>query len=245
MTAPYYQDDLVTLYHGDCLEHPEWWTGADVLVTDPPYGIGYKVGRMNGTTKTARLRSEHWMRDQGMRFVSNDSDTTARDDALKLWGERPAISFGHWRRPRPYRTVMRLLWVKTAPGTLMADAKRAPWITQDEEIYVLANSASEFAGDRVDSNVFVDPTQCLRLPSQRLGHPTAKPDGLMQWLLKKCKAEWTIADPFAGSGSTLVAAKLLGRKAVGVELEERYCEVAARRLSQGVLEFDHIGTEEP
>ena len=132
---------------------------------------------------------------------------------------------------------MRLLWVKTAPGTLLATAEKSPWITQDEEIYVLANTASEFANVHVDSNVIVDPNPCLRLNSQRGGHPTAKPQGLMQLLLGKCRPEWMIADPFAGSGSTLVAAKQLGRKAIGVEMDERYCEIAARRLSQGVLDF--------
>ena len=236
MTAPYYSDENVTLYHGDCLEHPEWWTGADVLVTDPPYGIGYTAGRTTGATRADRLATSRFIAERGTQRIQSDEDVTARDGALSAWGERPALVFGHWRKPRPDRTVMRLLWIKNEPGTGLASAKDHPWITRDEEIYVLASTQSEFANGSVDRN-FIETRQLMSNVARHIDHPTPKPIGLMQWLLKKCKPEWVIADPFAGSGSTLVAAKALGRKAVGVELEERYCEVAARRLSQGVLDF--------
>jgi site-specific DNA-methyltransferase (adenine-specific) len=236
MTEPYYEDEYVTLYHGDCLEHPEWWTDADVLVTDPPYGIGYRSERTTGETRADRLAHARMLRESGQQRIKSDKDTTARDDALQLWGDRPAMVFGHWRKPRPERTVMRLLWIKNEPGTGLASADTIPWITRDEEIYVLANTGSEFTNGSVDVN-FIQTRQLMSNVARHVDHPTPKPIGLMEWLLGKCKPEWTIADPFAGSGSTLVAAKLLGRHAVGVELEEKYCEIAARRLSQGVLDF--------
>ena len=209
----YYQDDLVTLYHGDCLEHPEWWTGADVLVTDPPYGMAYQSG---------------WVRDRTDRAIAGDDTTGVRDAALHAWGNRPALIFGTWRaeRPRDARTL--LIWDK---GLVGMGALDLPWGPSHEEIYVLGTG---FVGKRGKSVLHIQ--GLTSTDPERFGHPTPKPVPLMETLIAHCPPG-CIADPFAGSGSTLVAAKLLGRKAVGVELEEKYCEIAARRLSQGVLDF--------
>ena len=103
---------------------------------------------------------------------------------------------------------------------------------QDEEIYVTGKGFLSTSPPK--RSVFVTREQ-RATEVMRIGHPTPKPLPLMEWLLEACPADWLIADPFAGSGSTLVAAKRLGRKAIGVELEEKYCEIAANRLSQGVL----------
>ena len=217
MTEPYYQDDYVTLYHGDCLEHPEWWTGADVLVTDPPYGVEFRSARRSENERHERIKG--------------DSSVAARDAALALW-DGPALVFGTWRAPRPEATEERLLWVKGDDPGNGGDLASMPWGRTDEEIYVIGRKRGLWQGPR-RSNVY-------RLPkvahANNPGHPTPKPVPLMEMLIGRCPTG-VVADPFAGSGSTLVAAKRLGCKAVGVELEEKYCEIAARRLSQEVLDL--------
>ena len=222
-TAPYYQDDLATLYHGDCLEHPEWWTCADVLVTDPPYGLNYSArkGGYRGNETQTRIRQA----------VASDDSLEARNRALDLWGVRPMIVFGTWKMPRPDRVDHRLIWWKQgqAPGPA-----NAAFMTQDEEIYV---SGRGFVRSSPPARSVFPTSEPRSVAVAQAGHPTPKPLALMEWLLNRCPPEWVIADPFTGSGSTLVAAKLLGRQAIGVELEERYCEIAARRLSQDVLDF--------
>lgn len=103
-----------------------------------------------------------------------------------------------------------------------------PWGNSDEEIYVLGKG---WAGKR-GSNVLTYPKPPV---GNRPDHPTPKPVPLMERLLEACSPEWVVIDPFAGSGSTLRAAKNLGRRAIGVEIEERYCEIVANRLSQETL----------
>lgn len=210
MSTPYYRDGLVTLYHGDCRAVTEW-IDADVLVTDPPYGIDYH----------SRRRRE---RDGS---IVGDLDTGVRDATLAMWGGRPALVFGTWRAPRPVGTHTRLIW--DTQGHLGMGDLAVPWKPSDQEIYVLG---SGFRGRR-DSNVLVCPPVWSTIGRV---HPHEKPVALLAALLAKCPPG-VVADPFAGSGSLGVAAKMLGRRAVLVEVDERYCEIAARRLAQDSLPF--------
>lgn len=218
---PYYEDDLVTLYHGDCLEAPEWLT-ADVLVTDPPYGMGYTgFGGRKGEPKQGA----------GRLGVAGDKSTEARDKALAEWGTKPALVFGRWNVQRPDGTKMRLIWDK-APCGFMGDLS-LPWGSAEEEIYVLGTG---FKGKR-EGNVIR--AQGYAAPdANRPDHPTPKPIGLMEVLIAKTVG--VIADPFAGSGATLIAARNLSRRAIGVEIDERYCEMIAKRLSQQAFDFEGI-----
>lgn len=211
---PYYEDEYVTLYHGDCRTLTEWMT-ADVLVTDPPYGMAYESNFNRDRRNTKKGRP-----------VAGDGDTSIRDDVLVRWGDRPALVFGRWNVPRPQGVHTRLVWDRVVHG--MGNLA-SPWGPSDEEIYVRGVG---FHGQRSGTVIRVP-----RLESgakDRPDHPTPKPVALMELLIAKCPGG-VIADPFAGSGATLVAAMLQGRRAIGVEVEERYCELVARRLSQGSL----------
>ena len=224
MITPYYQDDFVKLYHGDCLTEHREWLDADVLVTDPPYGMGYSG--FGGRKGEPRRRT-------GPLAIAGDLDPGIRDDVLAAWGGRPALVFGTWRIPRPPRTRQVIVWDKSANGPGMG-ALDVPWGPSHEEVYVLG---SGWVGKRGGSVYAVKPLTSG--DAGRPGHPTPKPIGLMERLISH--TEGTIADPFAGSGATLLAAKNLGRKAIGIELEERYCEITANRLSQDVLDFGGEG----
>jgi DNA modification methylase len=208
--TPYYDDGNCTIYHGDALD--VWaWRDADVLVTDPPYGIDYQSGHFG------RLP----------RSIANDKDTSARDWVLGMWAPRPALIFGTWRIERPVGTRQLLVW--DTKGALGMGALDLPWKPAHQEVYVIG---SGFSGRRTTDVLTYAPVQA-KAANGRV-HPHQKPVELMHALIAKCPPG-VVADPFMGSGSTLVAAKAQGRKAIGIELAERYCEIAAKRLAQEVL----------
>jgi site-specific DNA-methyltransferase (adenine-specific) len=220
VTIPYYADDLVTLYLGDCRE-VTGWLGADVLVTDPPYGRGW---RQRDTCTRRGWRSD------AHGGIANDASTGVRDSALTAWGDRPALIFGDLLLSPPSSTRQVLIYDKGASagftGALGGFRRNA------EAVYVAGPGWPSGLGGRSCVLTTLAPTGGNL--ARRYEHPHAKPVDVMETLIAACPPG-VIADPFAGSGSTLVAARNLGRKAIGVELDERYAEIAARRLAQGVL----------
>lgn len=212
---PYYQDEFVTLYHGDCFQRAELWAEADVLVTDPPYGIGWSIGESHQASSKAHAG------------IPNDHDTSARDKALAAFGDKPAIVFGSFRAPFPQDVLQTLIWKKPVDSGVFGT--KLGYRTDTELIFLLGEHEQRKAAR---SSVLESPGGMIRY---RSGHPHAKPVPILESLI-----EWTggvVADPFAGSGSTLLAAKNLRRHAIGFEVEEKYCRIAARRLAHDVLDF--------
>lgn len=222
----YYQDDLVTLYYGDCLDVTEW-LDADVVVTDPPYGRSWQSG--SGLTNS-------FGRGLGSKphsGIANDDSPDTRDAALKMWGDRPGVVFGDLLIPQPDSAVQCLIYAKASDAGIRG--ARAGFRRDAEAIYLTGPWPSAIGGitSILRSGSWVaGPTS----PASKYSHPHAKPIDLLEQLIGACPVG-AIADPFVGSGSTLVAARNLGRKAIGVELEERYCEIAARRLDQMIFDF--------
>jgi len=217
--TPYYADDSVTLYLGDCREVTEWLAG-DVLVTDPPYGIAWKHGALtipgHASTPAPGIR--------------NDNDTSVRDAALELFAPRPGVVFGSFDASRPAGTRHMLVWQKPNDAGLFGAMHG--WRRDVEAVWIIgqwpiapATRSSVIRSRDVGSQG----SYC-----KAWGHPHAKPVDLLRELIGLAPPG-VIVDPFAGSGSTLRAAKDLGRQAIGVELDERYCEIAARRCAQEVL----------
>jgi site-specific DNA-methyltransferase (adenine-specific) len=203
VAEPYYSDELVTIYHGDCRELlPS--IEADVIVTDPPYGTDDWGG--------------YGRRQLGLHTIANDSDASVRDAVLALWGDRPVLVFGSPRAPAPNGCWDVLVWDKQRPGL------GSPWRWQHELIFVRGGW----------SNKPGIPSVLRHTPLDNPAHVHEKPTLLMRRLMTGAPPG-TILDPFMGSGTTLVAAKSLNRHAIGIEIEERYCEIAAERCSQEVL----------
>jgi hypothetical protein len=223
MTAPYYDDGKVTLYLGDCREITEWLAAA-ILCMDPPYGIGWKRGSVKGDNPHAG--------------IANDEDTSVRDAALALWGDRPALVFGSFYAPQPADVRHVAVYRKPPDSGLIGSTTG---LRRDVEPIFLVGNWPKVAAKRSSLiatavGSLIGQTAARYRNDRGTGHPHTKPLDVMEQLIDACPPG-VIADPFAGSGSTLVAARNLGRRAIGVELEERYCEVVARRLAQDCLDF--------
>ena len=226
MIKPYYEEPGITIYHGDCREILPQLPKVDLMLTDPPYNIGL------GEKAHSKRQNGYGLHDDNLsgadylnligsviNFMSMSDLTviTPGNSNQKLW-------------PTPKWTMA---WIKTngvtrTPLTRGQKINHACW----EPILVYG-----VFDDPPHSDVISLP---IGLQQEAEGHPCPKPLKLFMKIISYTKSQ-TILDPFMGSGTTLRAAKDLGRKAIGIEIEEKYCEIAVKRLRQEVLNLtgDH------
>lgn len=212
LPSPYYQDESCTIYHADCREIIPYLPKVDLVVTDPPYGINHTSGHGASWSGTV---------------IAHDDSVAIRDAALSQLEGIPAVVFGTWKTPKPANVRSVLIFDK-GPAFGMGDLS-FPWKPSFEEIYIIGNG---FHGSR-DEGVIKGHIQ-VSWESKGRCHPNQKPLSLITYLLSKHSAS-VVLDPFMGSGTTLVAAKNDGRRAIGIELEEKYCQIAVDRLRQESL----------
>ncbi len=215
---PYYEQDGITIYHGDCREILPTTERIGLLLSDPPFGIGYvgtsKPQRVTGRPNAPRHLATERIRGDDAPF--DPSHLLGISDDVILWGahhfsDRLPVSHG-W-----------LVWDKLDGVT--------PSSFADAELAWHQNSNATRLFRYLWRGICQAGEKGKRL------HPNQKPVSLMRWCIDRSKATGVVCDPYLGSGAVLVAAKDLGRRAIGIEIEERYCEIAAQRLSQQVLDF--------
>ncbi len=220
---PYYEDESVTIYHADCRDVLPTLGPVDLVLTDPPYNTLSEDIALEGRAPLRRS------------FGAWDTDW---HPPLDQWAAvlRPGGSvraFSSDRLISEYRAGSlkprgTLVWVKDNP----APAPRPAYVQATEWIIWLQKEGAPatWNGDGYTLNVIYEPSAA---GAERTEHPTQKPLAVLRPLvLRHSDPDDTILDPFMGSGTTLRAAKDLGRKAIGIEIEERYCEIAAKRMSQ-------------
>lgn len=245
MTAmrPYYEDPQVTIYHGDCREVLPG-IRADLAVTSPPYNLMRKYSGDGANSVHAgglhRKLTDEWYDDE----MPEDEYQAWQQEVIDLTLEAsPCLCYNHKVRYQIGRAGAtrhpihwighRLLWVEIVwdqRGGVAFNSQRP--IPSDERIFVLGRPAAW-------NSIRVTTVWSIPATAQGVDHPCPFPVEVPARCIRMfTDPGMTVLDPFMGSGTTLLAAKNLGRKAIGIEIGERYCEIAAERCSQGVLPFD-------
>lgn len=208
MINPEILSDSVTLYEGDCLDVLPTLTGIDAVVTDPPYGLGDKWAGGGGGAKSSwkfnPTEAQSW--DGGIH--SSVSKLPEMSSHVLIWG-------GNYYPLPPSRCWF--LWDKCQPDTWTTAQAEMAWTNIDRPVRTFR--------------------MCQAVAHTEMGekyHPTQKPLSLMRWCIRMMRLpnSCTILDPFAGSGTTGVAAILEGRKAILIEKDPKYCDIIRRRIAE-------------
>ena len=225
---PYYEQDGITIYHGDCRDILAELSGVRLVVTDPPYVFGLastgqegKAGGWGDLMNNASFFSD--LLRQFRRLIGGNAGAIWM---FNSWRSFPVLARAAYEAQWPIRSL--LVWNKVWIGPGGHAGLRPSY-----EVVALWTEGPYTVTDRSTPDVW-DHLWSAHKPT---GHPAEKPEPLIRRMVEAGPTTGPVLDPFMGSGTTLVAAKNLGRQAIGIEIEERYCEIAAKRLSQGVLDL--------
>jgi site-specific DNA-methyltransferase (adenine-specific) len=255
MTAitPHYADDLVTLYRGDDLDVLPHLSDVDTVVTSPPYNqLGSRIpkggsGIMAGNGWLAEVAANGYADDR-----TEDEYATWQADVAAALAQavRPggALFYNHKVRYRSSRPLHPIDLVRSWPDwqlrqeivwdrrkSMVLNARMFP--PSDERIYWLVKPGADYTWNQSDGVKHLSVWQ-MPTPTDVPGHPCPFPEQLVtRCILATTKPGDLVLDPYAGSGTTLRVAKTLGRRAIGIEQREDYCDLAVRRLAQEVLDL--------
>jgi DNA modification methylase len=199
------------LWLGDCLEILPRLGFIGALVVDPPYGIKWKRG-----VNKARNSKPH-------AGIQNDHDTTVRDEVLAAFSDTPAVVFGSFYAKFPQKIKQILVWHKPPDSGLVGSVTG---FRRDAEPIFLVG---KWPVRTVEQSSVLRTMEGQAGTVTATGHPHTKPLELMKRLVRLTPGE-PILDCFMGSGTTLVACAKLGRKGIGIEIDEGYFDIACERV---------------
>ncbi len=219
--TPYYEQDGIVIYHGDCREVLDYIERPDLVLTDPPYIVS-RFGRHGAGDAMAGTDDGYWLLPsfvQTYRAMQKDAFCVS----FYSWRNADDMLYA-WRAAR-FDPVSHIVWVKSQMG--LGVYTRA----KHESAYLLVK------GSPKPVKVIPDVIEWRR--ERDKVHPAQKPVDALIPIIDAFPSS-LVLDPFMGAGSSLVAAKQRGRRAIGIEIEERYCEIAAKRLQQAVLPLGEV-----
>ena len=216
---PYYEEAGITIYHGDCREILPTLPKVDLVLTDPPYGIGGSTGTINQSrSKTA--------------YLSDFTDDEAYIQAAVVPVIEECITMATAVMLTPGNRCLHLYPKAASFGVFYQPAAVGLQAFGNLDAQPILYYGKNPSG----KNMGTPCSYVLTEQPEKNGHPCVKPFRAWKKLLSKNSRDGLVVlDPFMGSGTTLEAAKDLSLRAIGIEIEERYCEIAANRLRQGVL----------
>lgn len=248
MPEPYWSDDTVSLYVGDMREVlPALGVEADLVLADPPYGETSLVWDRwpDGWLKVAaELSSSLWCFGSMRMFLQHVEEFEVPGWKLSqdiVWEKANGTGFASDRFKRVHESALH--WYRGDWSSVHHDTPRFVYIGASKNARIRRPDRAAHTGGIQPVTYHDDGTRLMRTVLQAQSvrgglHPTEKPIGILDPLIRyACPEGGLVVDPFAGSGSTLVAARLSNRRAIGVEAEEKYAEKAALRLSQAPLDL--------